>query len=653
MSGTPATVGLHGIPNSDIRAPAQFVEDISAHIACGDACLFTACNDQLDVLAGIRIAASIKKPCVSSTGAPIELATPVCVWTPTRGLEICQGSELVSTSTGATVSDQRAEGEATRNAILRLNDAMKTVCTGLGADVQYIEPPQKDGTMLSMQWKNPMMAMRAIAALAPDTFSRLIVVFYGLGELLNCPNVMIEAVKLRDTVAELVRTSALTSSNTKRVIYCVIPEKATLSDAVAHCFTEIVMPLPTAAELMETKIQFLTACLEGRIAGTPGAISEEIKQAMAAAATGLPRDEAVNTMFMAVYRARNTLDMGTVRILNDLRCKSIARHGSLTFYSDDQLTKPDDMAGIDILRSDMRDIAQGFTADGPALNLHKEIGIVLTGISGTGKSAFATAAASILSDVTKQVWPVVSLDVGSLFSKHIGESEANWRRTMAQIKAIGRVVVILDECEKALAGASTTASDGGLTKRLFSSMLTWLNDLRRNHYECFVVATMNDQTHLPPEFFQRFANTYFADLPDPQTRVEIAKIKYRMQLAPLGVGIETMAWTPAQWNAVGQAFTDFSGREIEKAVTRSRNVAAAHKQPHAIPTHQQLLDIIEVFKPSISANADKEVLARIREWSASRARPIGISATPVIETTPPQRTSTRNQRRSFDGPSAN
>jgi len=649
-----ATIGLYNDPDNSLRAPVGPVEKFRAHIACGDQWLTIASNDAATAQAVVRVAASVPTTQRLSDGTVVSLPSPIFIWTVSSGLEICSPEDLIAASPTPNAKDATAALNAVRGVIARLNEAMEAVCKKLGADVLYIAPPKADNTQLpglSPMWKNASLALRAISAIAPDVLSRLIVVFYGLNELLDGPSTSLESVRLRDVISDLVRCSALSNDGTKRVICCVMPEASVLNPAIAHYFTAVALPLPSLDELLDTQIPFMLSCLEGTMPASVNDVSDDIKTALASAAVGLSRSDAINLLFMSVYKSGHAINETTIQIMNDLRCKKIAETGSLHFLTGDQLTKPSDMSGIDRLVADIKTIAQAFTPKGPLLNLRKETGIVLTGISGTGKSAFTKAAGSVFAEVTKQVWPVVTLDVGSLFGSRVGETEENWRRVMSQIKALGRSVIIFDECEKALAGATTTESDGGLTQRLFSNMLTWLNDLRAEGYDCFVIATMNEQTNLPMEFFQRFAGTYFADLPDPATCIEIAKIKYRMQLAPLGIGIDALNWTPAQWTEIGAAFHDFSGREIEKVVFRSRNLAASLDQEYALPTYQQVLDIIAEERPSISATSSREALDRIRDWCKTRAKPIGVSTAAPLEL--PIAAKSRRNNRNFDGPSAN
>jgi hypothetical protein len=133
-------------------------------------------------------------------------------------------------------------------------------------------------------------------------------------------------------------------------------------------------------------------------------------------------------------------------------------------------------------------------------------GVLLLGVPGTGKSAFARS----LGNETGR--PTLLLDVGSLYGSLVGATEQNARQALRVIDAMAPCVAFIDEIEKALAGAGGTG-DGGVATRLFGTLLTYLSD---HESDVFVVATSNDVSKLPPEFSraERWDALYFLDLPD-------------------------------------------------------------------------------------------------------------------------------------------
>lgn len=145
-------------------------------------------------------------------------------------------------------------------------------------------------------------------------------------------------------------------------------------------------------------------------------------------------------------------------------------------------------------------------------------GVLLLGVPGTGKSAFAKA----LGDETGR--PTLVLDVGSLMGSLVGQTEANIRLALRLTDAMTPSILFVDEIEKALAGVQASGqTDSGVSARMFGTLLTWLSD---HESDVFVVATSNDISKLPPEFSraERWDGTFFIDLPGQNEKDVIWKM---------------------------------------------------------------------------------------------------------------------------------
>ena len=142
-------------------------------------------------------------------------------------------------------------------------------------------------------------------------------------------------------------------------------------------------------------------------------------------------------------------------------------------------------------------------------------GILLVGMPGCGKSLTSKAVANFFN------LPLLSLDLGSLMGKYLGESEENLRRALRLAENSSPCVLWVDEIEKAFAGLG--GDESGVSQRLFGYLLTWLNDKTAR---VFVMATANDVAVLPPEFLRRgrFDEIFYVDFPNAFERKEIFKI---------------------------------------------------------------------------------------------------------------------------------
>jgi SpoVK/Ycf46/Vps4 family AAA+-type ATPase len=127
------------------------------------------------------------------------------------------------------------------------------------------------------------------------------------------------------------------------------------------------------------------------------------------------------------------------------------------------------------------------------------------------------------------------------------------------------VILWIDEIEKGFASAASQSTDGGLSKRMFGTLLTWMQD---HEAPVFVIATANDIEALPPELLRkgRFDEIFFVDLPNENTRKRIFEIHLRKRRR-----------NPEQFDldALAEISEGFSGSEIEQAVISALHEAFA------------------------------------------------------------------------------
>ena len=180
-----------------------------------------------------------------------------------------------------------------------------------------------------------------------------------------------------------------------------------------------------------------------------------------------------------------------------------------------------------------------------AIKQHIDIprGIIIAGIPGSGKSLMAKSAAHILGI------PLVSLDMGALLGSLVGDSEHNMIEALQIAEKMAPCILWIDEIEKAFSGSSLNAShsDGGVGRRMFGKFLTWMQE---KSTACFVFATSNDVTALPPELFrsERFDRKFFTFMPTAEECAEIfasniqkQNIEYKREISHLNFiqGLET------------------------------------------------------------------------------------------------------------------
>lgn len=117
-------------------------------------------------------------------------------------------------------------------------------------------------------------------------------------------------------------------------------------------------------------------------------------------------------------------------------------------------------------------------------------GLLFNGPPGTGKTMGAKYIARSLD------LPLYHLDVAGLLEKYVGESESNLRIALKQAENSAPCVMLIDEVEKLFSG---TSDDSGVTSRMLSSILWWLQEHKS---KVFTIMTTNKETAIPPELYR-------------------------------------------------------------------------------------------------------------------------------------------------------
>ena len=181
--------------------------------------------------------------------------------------------------------------------------------------------------------------------------------------------------------------------------------------------------------------------------------------------------------------------------------------------------KIEDIGGLEGLKEWLKSKAQIFRRldEAKKFGVDTPKGVLLVGMPGCGKSLAAKASARLFNV------PLLRLDIGRLLGKYVGESEHNMRVALKTAESISPCILWIDEIEKAFAGINQDGGASDITKRLFGQFLTWLQEKENT---VFVVATANDVTVFPPEFFRkgRFDEIFFIDFPNEEEREKIFKI---------------------------------------------------------------------------------------------------------------------------------
>jgi SpoVK/Ycf46/Vps4 family AAA+-type ATPase len=227
-------------------------------------------------------------------------------------------------------------------------------------------------------------------------------------------------------------------------------------------------------------------------------------------------------------------------------------------------------------------------------------GVLMLGVQGGGKSLAAKAVAT--------AWqrPLLRLDAGNLYDRFIGESEKRLRDALHQAERMAPVVVWVDEIEKGFASAASHNLDGGLSQRMFGTLLTWMQE---HTAPVFLVATANDIAALPPELMRkgRFDEIFFVDLPGIEARRSI-----------ISVHLSKRKRDPSKFDldALVEASAGYSGAEIEQSIISALHNAYSAKQEL---TSDHVLFAMWSSRPISVTMAER--IGELRRWAEGRCVP--------------------------------
>jgi len=420
----------------------------------------------------------------------------------------------------------------------------------------------------------------ALAHLLANVTDRALVVLYDLVGHLTDAKV---ARLLRDLVDKVRRKEGH--------VVLVDPADA-LPPAIDHETTRFTLSLPDEKDLGEL-VRDLLSRERNRLKG-PVRLGPALWTTFLHNLRGLSRRQARQVVLDVVSDDGELDEKDLPRVLARKR-QILQKDGLLEFV--EAPAALDDIAGMEKLKAWLAQRKNALLDEARLYGLVPPRGLLMLGVPGSGKSLAAKAVAT--------AWqrPLFRFDPSALYDKYIGESERHLRDTFRQAEAMAPIVLWIDEIEKGFAGAASRSVDGGLSARMFGSLLTWMQE---HQAPVFVIATANDLEALPPELLRkgRFDEIFFVDLPKPEVRKAMAAIHLRKRM-----------YDPAAFDldALAAASDGCTGAEIEQAVIAAMHRAFSRGQKMATA------DVLQVLKesPPLSVTM-KERVDALRDWARGR-----------------------------------
>lgn len=361
-----------------------------------------------------------------------------------------------------------------------------------------------------------------------------------------------------------------------------------------HDITHVDFSLPNEQQIKE-RIEF--ACSD--IIKTDGTKfkpdTNNIEKAINAC-RGMTCSQIVDRITLAI-RKHKDLNEGAIQTIIREKAGIIRSSGILGYVE-----PPDgglgNVGGYDAIKQHIKLDKPCFTKEAMEFGIEFPRGLMLVGIPGCGKTLLSLAIASELE------LPLISMDIGNLMDKYVGESESNMREAIKMLESIAPAVLVLDEIEKGFGGVGD--ADGGSSRRVFGIFIKWLNDRQSPVY---VVATANQVQSLPPEFCRkgRFDEIYGLDTPQTHEREEIFYIHlYKRNKNPKDFDISRLASITA----------DYTGADIEQVIKLSLKKAFVETEElNNLHIEQSIAEIAPLSK----TEADR--VSNIREWCAIHTKP--------------------------------
>jgi len=433
---------------------------------------------------------------------------------------------------------------------------------------------------------DPAQALAAIR----DSSKRAVWILRDIPQWLKDPTVL-------RGLRSLARSLPLAPRDTARAVIVLTPSGDVPAELSGHAVV-IDWPLPDRAEigaLLQTALDALPDDIRAQAA------ENGTRDAAIDAAVGLTEEEAGACYRKSLVISRK-IDPATVAVEKK---RVIAREKVLEWF-DPLPGGLDAIGGLDLLKGWLNGRRSAFSAKARAYGLPAPKGCLLVGVPGCGKSLTAKAIA------TAWQMPLLRLDMGALKSKFVGESESNIRKALKVAETVAPCVLWLDEIEKAIAGATQGAADGGTSADALGAVLSWMQERAG---AVFLVATSNDVSVLPPELLRkgRFDQLFFVDLPTEIERAEILRAALRAHKRD-GAGIDV--------EAVAAVCQEFTGAELA-ALVPDALYSAFNDGAREIAT----ADLVTAARGTVPlARTAATKIEALRQWGKVNAVPASTAA---------------------------
>jgi len=428
--------------------------------------------------------------------------------------------------------------------------------------------------------------------------------------------------RLRRSLLNLAKYSKL-SNRSRMTPLVILADSPTPHPAIKDYCTVIDFELPDAQELREEVVDYIVESREATV-GEPVECSDELRDKLAHAMLGLTVEEAIQLLAELIAFSGQFSEAMLPQIA-DAKSVIFRKIEGLEYIPYRNIRDVSTVAGYDQYIKFIRRRSRAYSRHAQEAGIPTPRGCALIGTPGTGKTMIGQITARILG------LDLVTMDIGSMYDSLVGASERRMRQALSIVSSLKNCVLMIDEIDKAFAGAHQNAStDSGVSSRLVSYFLKWLTE-RGKDDRTFVIVTMNRTDGIPPEMLRagRFDRVFGVGLPSKEERIQHLRIQLQRY------GVDPSHYNEKALATVATALDRFTGSEIEEIVISARHAAydrelgkwEAAGKPGEPPSGESLWPTIddllaEVDTLPILAKLDSQEIATVEDFCRKRTVPV-------------------------------
>lgn len=394
-------------------------------------------------------------------------------------------------------------------------------------------------------------------------------------------------------------------------LFLIVPETEKLPDELAHDIPIQDFDLPNEEErreILEYVIESSTPASEE----VPEMFTPEETEQLISASGGMTQMECEVSYAKAIVENKPEKGKGDWHdIPFEAFSRTVLNQKTEVVKSSDvlELMKPvnmDEVGGLDVAKEWATVSKTAFTEEAREKGVDCPKGITVIGPPGTGKTLFGKAISTVFG------FPLIRFDISRVYGSLVGQSEANARAAVNQIKAMAPCVVLVDEVDKGLGGAHNSQGDSGVSKRVLQILLT---EMQEAEEQIFWMFTANRHEAMDPAMIRKGRmDEVFAVLPpNREERAAVFKIhlEKRKQKVPKDIDVAI---------AASQGYVS---AELEAGVKEAVKFAFYNNTK---VTGALIAEMLGNMKPISQAFA--EDFASMTEWAENNAK---LASTPLEE----------------------